>query len=48
MIEKELKFNGKKVKAWVPNLKTSRKEALKRFEELIGKVIERKIKKVSA
>lgn len=48
MIEKELKFNGKRVRALVPNPKTSREKALKRFEELMGRVVERKIKKVSA
>jgi len=48
VIKKELKFNGKKVKALVPNPKTSRREALKRFEELLEKVIEKELKKVSA
>lgn len=48
LIEKELKFNGRRVKAFVPNPKTSREEALKRFDELIGILVNRKIKKVSA
>ena len=48
VIERELKFNGKKVKALVPNPKTSRKEALERFEKLIGEVVKRRVRKVSA
>lgn len=48
VIEAELKFNGKKVKALVPNTKTSREEALGRLAELIGEIVKRRVRKVSA
>lgn len=45
LIQKDLEFNGKKVKALVPNPKVPREKALKRFEELLEEVV--RSKKVS-
>lgn len=42
LIQKELEFNGKKVKALVPNPKVSREKALKRFEELTEEIVRSK------